>query len=157
MSFKLPLLKSRGNAKNSAHVVPNLGGFKWEEVNEKRMLGEGSFDYVYTGEYKGQVVVVKKAKRQTNQRETDLFIKEIHILNELKCKNVVKVKGFCSQPLAVTLEYLYFDFQPFGIDSNFVKDIVHRDIKPANILVSNKHYYRIKVLRKLQRLFKMRE
>ena len=79
MFFKLPPLKSRGNAKNSAHVVPNLGGFKWEEVNEK-----GSFGYVYTGEYKGQVVVVKKAKRRTNQRETDLFIKEIRILNELK-------------------------------------------------------------------------
>ena len=106
MSFKLPLLKSRVNAKNSAHVVPNLGGFKWEEVNEKRMLGEGSFGYVYTGEYKGQDVVVKKAKRQTNQRETDLFIKEIRILNELKSENVVKVKGFCSQPLAVMLEYL---------------------------------------------------
>ena len=58
------------------------------------------------------------AKRQTNQRETDLFMKEIRILNELKCKNVVKVEGFCCQPLAVKLEYLYFDFKPFGIDSD---------------------------------------
>ena len=33
-----------------------------------------------TGGYKGQAVVVKKAKRQTNQRETDLFMKEIPIL-----------------------------------------------------------------------------
>ena len=123
MSFKLPLLKSRGNAKNSAHVVPNLGGFKWEEFNEKRMLGEGSFGYVYTGEYKGQVVVVKKAKRQTNQPETDLLIKEIRILNEIKCENVVKVKGFCSQPSAVMLEYLYFDFQPFRIDSDPVTSL----------------------------------
>ena len=52
------------------------------------------------------------AKRQTNQRETDLFMKEIRILNELKCENVVKVEGFCSQPLAVMLEYPYFDFKP---------------------------------------------
>ena len=55
--------------------------------------------------------MVKKAKRQTNKRETDLFMKEIRILNELKSKNVVKL-GFCSQPLAVMLEYLYFDFKP---------------------------------------------
>ena len=34
------------------------------------------------------------------------------ILNELKCENVVKVEGFCSQPLAVMLEYPYFDFKP---------------------------------------------
>ena len=33
-------------------------------------------------------------------------MKEIRILNELKCKSVVKVEGFCSQPLAVMLEYL---------------------------------------------------
>ena len=62
MSFKLLLLKSMGNAKIAVHAVPNLGGFKWEdweEVNDKRMLGEGSFRYVYTGEYKGQAVVVK--------------------------------------------------------------------------------------------------
>ena len=59
MSFKLPLLKSRGNAKIAVHALPNLDGFKWEEVNDKRMLGEGSFRYVYTGEYKSQAVVVK--------------------------------------------------------------------------------------------------
>ena len=67
MSFKLPLLKSRGNAKNAVHAVPNLGSFKWEEVIQKRMLGEGRFGYVYTGEYKGNAVLVKKAKNQTNQ------------------------------------------------------------------------------------------
>ena len=33
-------------------------------------------------------------------------MKEIRILNELRCENVVKVEGFCSQPLAVMLEYL---------------------------------------------------
>ncbi len=67
--------------------------------------------------------MVKKTKRQTNQREMDLFIKEIRILNELKCENIVKVEGFCSQPLAVMLEYLYFDFQPFGIASDPVASL----------------------------------
>ena len=78
------------------HAVPNLSSFRWEEVNEKRMLGEGSFGY----------------ELKDKQRETDLFMKEIRIFNELKCENVVKVEGFCSQPLAVMLEYLYFDFKP---------------------------------------------
>ena len=31
MSFKLPLLKSRRNAKIAVHAVPNLDSFKWEE------------------------------------------------------------------------------------------------------------------------------
>ena len=35
-------------------------------------------------------------------------MKEIRIFNELKCENVVKVEGFCSQPLAVMLEYPNF-------------------------------------------------
>ena len=90
MSFKLPLLKSRGNAKIAVHAVPNLGSFKWEEKLMRNVC----------------------AKRQTNQRETDLFMKEIRILNKLKCENVVKVEGFCSQQLAVMLEYPYFDFKP---------------------------------------------
>ena len=50
-------------------------------------------------------------------------MKEIRILNELKCENVVRVGGFCSQPLAVMLEYLYFDFKPFGIDSDPVTSL----------------------------------
>ena len=45
-------------------------------------------------------------------------MKEIRILNKLKCENVLKVEGFCSQLLAVMLEYLYFDFKPFEIDSD---------------------------------------
>ena len=81
MYFKLPLLKSWANAKNAVHAVPNLGSFKWEEVNEKHVLGEGSFGYVYTGEYKGHPVVVKKPISQTNQRQADLCTKEIRILN----------------------------------------------------------------------------
>ena len=59
MSFKLPLLKSRGNAKIAVHAVPNVGSFKWEEKLMRNVC----------------------AKRQTNQRETDLFMKEIRILN----------------------------------------------------------------------------
>ena len=50
-------------------------------------------------------------------------MKEIRILNELKCENVVKVEGFCSQLLAVMLEHLYFDFKPFGLDSDPVTSL----------------------------------
>ena len=81
------------------------------------MLGEGCFGYVYTGEYRNQAVVVTKANKQTNQRDTDLLIKEVRILNELNCENVVP------KPLAVMLQYLYFDFQSFGIDSDPVTSL----------------------------------
>ena len=45
-AFSLYTLQVWGNAKIAVHAVPNLGSFKWEQVNDKRMLGEGSFGYV---------------------------------------------------------------------------------------------------------------
>jgi serine/threonine protein kinase len=50
-------------------------------------------------------------------------MKEVCILNDLKCDHIVKVGGFCAQPVAVMLEYIFFDFQPFGIHSDRVSSL----------------------------------
>lgn len=42
---------------------------------------------------------------------------EARILQELKHSNIVKFKGICNSPFALILEYVYFDFKPFGIES----------------------------------------
>ena len=52
-----------------------------------------------------------------------MFVKEVCILKDLKCKNIVQVEGFCSSPLAVMLEYVYFDFKPLGIQGDRVTSL----------------------------------
>lgn len=121
MACKLPVLE-RASSKEGV-VVPDLPSFQWTEVLEKRRLGEGSFGDVFSGEFNGRTVVVKKMKRQQKQREKDMFVKEVCILKDLKCKNIVRVEGFCPNPVAVMLEYVYFDFQPLGIQGDRVTSL----------------------------------
>ena len=77
---------------------------------------------MYTSEYKGsedtksQTVVVKKMLQVLDQEEKKLFYKEIKLLNDLHHPNIVRLKGISLQPLAIMLEYIYFDFKHFGCD-----------------------------------------
>ena len=102
-----------------------FSGLKFRDTNtEKRKLGEGSFGDIFSGQFNDRTVVVKRMKRQQNQREKDMFVKEVCILKDLKCKNIVQVEGFCSSPLAVMLEYVYFDFKPLGIQGDRVTSLI---------------------------------
>ena len=38
------------------------------------------------------------------------------LLHDLKHKDIVEFKAVCCQPLAMMLEYVYFDFKQFGLD-----------------------------------------
>lgn len=51
--------------------------------------------------------VVDEAKKR-------LFFKEVALLNSIKYHSVVKSMAVCYQPLAMMLEYVYFDFHLFG-------------------------------------------
>lgn len=51
-----------------------------------------------------------------DQEENKLFFKEVALINGLNHPNIVTLKGVCHQPLAMMLEYLYFDFKLFGED-----------------------------------------
>ena len=44
-------------------------------------------------------------------------MKEARILRELQHANIVKFKRICTTPVAVILEYAYFDFMPFRMNS----------------------------------------
>ena len=120
MARKLPILQRERKELEAEEIIPNLNSFKWHDVTDKRRIGEGTYGDVYYGEYNNEAVVVKKTKRQTNRRERELFVKEVRIHHNLNCENIVKFKGFCAQPLAVMLEYLYFDFKPLGISGDRV-------------------------------------
>ena len=102
MACKLPILERKSSNKDG--FVSGLSNFQWTEILEKHKLGDGSFGDVLLGQFNGQTVVVKRMKCQQNQREKDMFVKEVCILKDLKGKNIMQVEGSCSSPLAVMPE-----------------------------------------------------
>ena len=122
MALKLPVL----NVNSSSDVgitVPGLTQIEWTNVTERSKLGEGSVGEVYSAKINDKRVVVKKLRRQKKQRERDLFVKEVRILSDLRCKHIVGVEGYCSNPVAAILEYVYFDFKPLGIDGDRISSL----------------------------------
>ena len=63
----------------------------------------------------GEAVIVKKLLRQ-HEREARSFLKEAQILKSLPNTNIVETKAVCENPLAMMLEYVFFDFEPFGLE-----------------------------------------
>lgn len=51
-----------------------------------------------------------------DQKEKKLFYKDVKLLNDLHHPNIVRLKGVSLQPIAMMLEYVYFDFKHFGHD-----------------------------------------
>ena len=67
MACKLPILERKSS--NEYVFVSGLSNFQWTEILEKRnKLGEGSFGDVFSGQFNGRTVVVKRVKPQQNQR-----------------------------------------------------------------------------------------
>ena len=113
--FQLPqLLRKR---KSDEKSIVNIPRFDCNALAVKEWLGQGSFGDVYTVDY--EAVVVKKVLPALDQEEKKLFYKEVALLNGLNHPNTVKMKGVCQNPLAIMLEYCYFDFKLFDEDFHF--------------------------------------
>ena len=118
--FKLPQLLRKGPP--ASEIGEDIARFKCSELPLKQRLGQGSFGDVYTAEYRASgdtkchTVVVKKMLQVLDQEEKKLFYKEVRLLNDLQHPNIVQLKGVSFQPLAMMLEYIYFDFKLFGHD-----------------------------------------
>ena len=99
--------------------IPQFDLNKWVV---KEIIGQGSFSNVFTAMFKApgsketETVVVKKMINVLDQKERKLFSKEVAILHGLNHTNVVKFKAVCYKPQAMMLEYICFDFKPFGQD-----------------------------------------
>ena len=109
--FKLPVLSVRKQAQDL-----DIPQFFWKDVSDKQEVGGGSFGCVYYGKYNGRDIVVKRLR--SGERESKkIFLKEARILNKVKNHDkIVEFIAFCNDPYAIMLEYLCFDFRPFGID-----------------------------------------
>ena len=118
--FKLPQLVRRG--KSEHEIVESIPRFNCNDLAVKQRIGQGAFGDVYTTDYKGpgdascETVVVKKILQVLDQEEKKLFFKEVELLNGLQHTNIVRLKGVCCQPLAMMLEYVYFDFAQLAQD-----------------------------------------
>ena len=60
-----------------------------------------------------QKVVIKKLLGE-DEKEKSLFLKDAKILHVIKSEHKVKFKAVGMEPFATMLEYLFFDFAPFG-------------------------------------------
>ena len=86
--------------------------FDFRCIEEKEVIGCGSYGIVYKARYISEDVVLKKILGESIDEE-DSFIKEARLIRSLKHRNIVSFKAFCASPLAIMLEYVYFDFAPF--------------------------------------------
>ena len=97
-------------------LFAGLPAISWDELSEKVEIGRGSFGAVCSAKrLNGDVVAVKKLIRD-HERKKGLFLKEARILNSLSDEHIVQLKAVCSNPVAMMLEYLCFDFSPFNIN-----------------------------------------
>ena len=61
----------------------------------------------------GKLSILPPRKHQ--DRKKQLFLKEAQILKSMHDKYVVVMKAVCEKPLAMMLEYVFFDFAPFWL------------------------------------------
>ena len=97
-----------------------------ETFEEIGIIGRGSFGVVVKARHMVQgfvsdTVVVKKLLKESVDDQNE-FVKEARMLYNLQHENVVSFKAFCERPSAIMLEYVQFDFSPFGDD---IDDKVH--------------------------------
>ena len=113
MAFKLPFLKGKCNSDGSlnCHSLPL---FAWEQLRDKEeAIGRGSCDLIFVARNNFEKVVIKKLLGE-DEKEKSLFLKEAKILHVIKSEHKVKFKAVCMELFATMLEYLFFDFAPFG-------------------------------------------
>lgn len=83
-----------------------------EDFNSRYFIGEGGFGTVYKAALvSGQVVAVKKLHVPVDRELGNLksFTSEIHVLTEIRHRNIVKFYGFCSHSMHSLLVYDFLE------------------------------------------------
>lgn len=95
----------------------DLPRYSFKELVNKDEIGHGGYASVFTAEValSGEKVAVKKFIG-LDEESQKILVKEAKLLNSLQHPNIVGFKGVCDDQHAILLEYVYFDFAPFGID-----------------------------------------
>ena len=109
----MPFLKGKYNSDGSldCHGLPL---FAWEQLQDKEeATSRGSHGLVFVARNNSEKVVIKKLLGGDENKKL-LFPKETKILHGIKSEHKVKFKAVCMELFATMLEYLFFNFTPFG-------------------------------------------
>ena len=90
-----------------------LPHFKWDGLGTQDVIGQGSFGVVLRTKYSQNasesVDVVEKKLLSSSAGFVEAFAKEAKLLLQLRHENIVEFKAVCQDPIAIMLEYVYFD------------------------------------------------
>jgi Leucine-rich repeat (LRR) protein/serine/threonine protein kinase len=147
----------------------------FEDLNVGKVIGEGSYAELRTGTYNGETVAVKVLKQQASSGGTaqqmdmlsDSFRElqhETFVMKNLQNPYLVALKGICTQPLAMVMDYfplgsldrhlreptvqhpcLSWKYRvrlglniARGMDYLHSEDFIHRDLRSPNILIASR-------------------
>ncbi|XP_026007735.1 mitogen-activated protein kinase kinase kinase 7-like isoform X1 [Astatotilapia calliptera] len=146
-------------------MVETLAGCMFEDIQYadiqvEAAVGRGTFGVVFKAVWKGKDVAIKTIE---SDNERNAFLVELRQLSRVNHSNIVKLYGFCDNPVCLVMEYaecgsLYnllhgADPQPFYTASHAMswclqcaqgvaylhamkpKALIHRDLKPPNLLL----------------------
>lgn len=170
-------------SKGAAEVAPSGGGgghqpgiakymIKAADVEERQVLGAGSFGEVKAGKWRGTDVAIKKLKGEIEANVMIEFGSEAAIMAELRHPSIVMFLGFCPLPPMILMEYmprgsmhkvLYTDrteldwslrlrcLMDAARGMNFLHlhspPVIHSDLKSLNLLVDQARRARARALR----------
>ena len=108
-SFRVPsLIKKR-------RIDHGLPAFSWSSLRNVEEIGSGSYGTIHRAIHDDKTVVVKKLKGESSIAK-ERFLKEAKMLFEMKHASIPAFLGFTENPYSLMMEYILFDFQPFGIE-----------------------------------------
>ncbi len=111
--FKFPQLPKSAKKKiEELAVYKNLPCFDWNDLKDVTFIGAGGFGKVFKANYKNSVNVVKELKGA----DEGALNKEARFHYKLSNDNIVNFISICPPRKALMLEYVCFDFVPFGLD-----------------------------------------
>ena len=97
--------------------IEGLKNYRYKSLLDKEEIARGGFATVFTACVPDEniKVVVKKYLRSDSIAKK-IVLKEAHLLSTLNHPNVVHLEGICPDQFAILLEYVHFNYKPFGID-----------------------------------------